>query len=1008
MNKIQRITSTFGVFAILLSLFCPAFSAFGQEDYSDYIPGEIPSNMFVRPTNISGFTGNNGHAGERLTYVAGDKFIPIKEKIDFPNTSFAAGPIYVKGTNDITSGLVCGKNYVLSVTVKNLTPQIRQEQIFAFSVGSNQAPVRITVSNSEYQTYNVAFTALADMSALNFGLDATIDRSTYTTDELGTIHISLENGKEMYLAEETAHSMTLTGASVAEKGERVSYRAELLNQLGIKGNLDQQFDWFILSGDRTRVVEDGFTITNSQEGVDITVSQSVQPGKYVVFAVSQSNENIKKGISLEVSEKLTYDDYVPASRTDNIILEPGSINSYTPNNGAAGTLEYDLDDQTYFTWREKATAVQFYKAGPSVLGTAKLAEAIEKDEKYVLSVRLKNTSPTVKESLDFALALYGDSVPAIKIPVSNTDYVTFNKTFTASRNSTAIAIGLDGMVDRSLYTQEDFGSITMDLTSGGSLYIAKEEPYEITNTILGENEILPGTSTTLMSQILNQVGLPYESDQNISWSVMNEDCTERAEDITIIPQGNGLVTVSVSDNAQYGVYSVVARSDSYGWVKKAKISVVDSVDERIADLSVVKLGNEIVLNSTVKDTEEGKIYFYLAEYNGAELVKANYSSVTPENGDATARLSLLNVSNANTVKAFVWTEALKPIKNMYNYIREYSVNELDSLYGDDQAIDMFDSPEVCTFYNDKKAAVSVTFDDGNYNAAVYYDSLFQKYNMHGTAMVVSDWLKNIDAWQQLLDKGTIDIGNHSKAHGIKYDEDEYTQEELEADITASYNALVQMFPDEKIIVFATPWCRYTSDAGTEILKNHYANRTGGRGFLSSNPTDTELMRIPSYIVQSSQSIETLNANIDKAVNEGKWYSLLMHGVNETNPETTNNNINKNVCEEHFSYIGSKQDVWAGSMTEVIQYIKERNTARITVNWIRENAMSLSLSDTMDDERFDFPLTYKINVPSHWDSVRVTQNYNSVTVATQMVGDKNYVYINIIPDKGDITLENVDI
>jgi len=30
------------------------------------------------------------------------------------------------------------------------------------------------------------------------------------------------------------------------------------------------------------------------------------------------------------------------------------------------------------------------------------------------------------------------------------------------------------------------------------------------------------------------------------------------------------------------------------------------------------------------------------------------------------------------------------------------------------------------FYNNKKAAVSVTFDDGNYSAAEYYNSLFRR------------------------------------------------------------------------------------------------------------------------------------------------------------------------------------------------------------------------------------------------------------------------------------------
>ena len=1001
--------SVFVVFVIILSLLCPAFSAMAQQDYSDYIPGEKPANIFVRPASINSFTGNNGCAGQRLTYVSGDKFIPIKEKAVSSDTYFAAGPIFVTGSENITSGLVRGKSYVLSVTLKNTTPEIREEQVFAFFTGINQTPVKIPFYDSEYRTYNTVFTALADSTSLSFGLDATIDRSGYSAEELGTVHISMESGKEIYLAEETAHSMTLTcSKAVAEQGDSVEYRAELLNQIGIKGNLGQEFSWLVLNESRTDVIEEGFTISDSQDGIKIDVSQSAQPGKYVVLAESKVNADIKKGISLEVTEKLSYDDYIPAPKTDNIVLAPGSINSYTPNNGAAGSFEYDLDNQTYFTWREKAIGVQFYKAGPTILNSTKLSQSIENGEKYVLSVRLKNTSPDIKDSLDFALALYGDSVPVLKIPVTNTEYVTFNKTFTASRNSTAIAIGLDGTIDRSSYTQEDLGTITMDLTDGGSLYIAKEAPYGITNTILGADEITPGTSTTLKSQIVNQVGLPYESDQSISWTAMNENCTEVAEDIIITPRTNGEIFVTASDGAAYGTYFIVARSDSYGWVKKAKISVVDSVDERIADLSVVKLGNEILLNASVKDTQESKIYFYLAEYDGTKLVEVNNCSVIPKNGDATARVSLAGVSNENTVKAFVWGNNMKPIWNMYNYEREYSVSNLDSVYGDDQAIDMFDSPEVCTFYNDKKAAVSVTFDDGNYSAAVYYDSLFQRYNMHGTAMVVSDWIKNIDAWQKLLDNGTIDIGNHSKTHAIKYDEDQYTEEELEADITGSHNALAQMFPNEKIIVFATPWCRYTADAGAEILKNHYANRTGGSGFLSSNPTDEQMMKIPSYIIQSTQSIQTLNANIDKAIAEGKWYSLLMHGVNETNPETANNNINKDVCEAHFRYIGSKSDVWAGSMTEVIQYIKERNTANITINWIRENAMNLSLTDTLDDARFDFPLTYKVNVPSHWDSVKVTQNYNSVTVATQMVGDKNYVYINIIPDKGDVTLENIDI
>ena len=68
-------------------------------------------------------------------------------------------------------------------------------------------------------------------------------------------------------------------------------------------------------------------------------------------------------------------------------------------------------------------------------------------------------------------------------------------------------------------------------------------------------------------------------------------------------------------------------------------------------------------------------------------------------------------------------------------------------------------------------------------------------------------------------------------------------------------------------------------------------------------------------------------------------------------------------------------------------------------------MSITLTDTLDNNRFDFPLSYKVNVPNHWENITVTQNYQSTEVTTFKEGDKTYAYINIVPDKGDVTLES---
>lgn len=68
----------------------------------------------------------------------------------------------------------------------------------------------------------------------------------------------------MYLAEETAYDMTISGdANVIETEGSANFKAELLNQLGIKGKLGQEFEWVVLNADRTQEINEGFTITKT-------------------------------------------------------------------------------------------------------------------------------------------------------------------------------------------------------------------------------------------------------------------------------------------------------------------------------------------------------------------------------------------------------------------------------------------------------------------------------------------------------------------------------------------------------------------------------------------------------------------------------------------------------------------------------------------------------------------------------------------------------------------------
>ena len=440
------------------------------------------------------------------------------------------------------------------------------------------------------------------------------------------------------------------------------------------------------------------------------------------------------------------------------------------------------------------------------------------------------------------------------------------------------------------------------------------------------------------------------------------------------------------------------------------IEELGNTAENILSLDLSQVLDDVTLKADVSGTNAQFIRFIAAEYNtNGKLVSVNLEDVAVKNKKASGEVCLNDVTAGNKVKAFVWTDDFSPVSNLYEYNMEITVKTTAELYGEELSENSYEAPAATNFYNNKTAAVSVTFDDSVYSAAEYYDSLFEKYGMRGTAMLVSDWITErngvagagIESWQELIDRGNIDIANHSKTHKLKYTTDNPTSEQLEADITGGYNALKEYFPNEQILGFAAPWIQNPDAAVSEIKKHHYVNRASGNGgFVDADPTEEMWYNLPSFVV-NQQDISVLNGKIDTAIEEGKWFVHLMHTVGGGEYEIT-----KDVCDNHFAYIASKSDkVWAGSLNDVTKYIRERQNSKISYNWIREKAMSITVTDTLDDLLFDFPLTVKVNVPSEWSEARCYMNRELAELEVVLENGNKYVYVNVIPDKGDIILEN---
>ena len=89
---------------------------------------------------------------------------------------------------------------------------------------------------------------------------------------------------------------------------------------------------------------------------------------------------------------------------------------------------------------------------------------------------------------------------------------------------------------------------------------------------------------------------------------------------------------------------------------------------------------------------------------------------------------------------------------------------------------------------------------------------------------------------------------------------------------------------------------------------------------------------------------------------------------------------------------------------MVKYIKEKESATLSVVSSTSSQIVLSLTDTLDNVIYDQPLTIRSEVPSSWGSfVRVQQGSNISTVPSVVEGSVTVAYYNVVPDRGLITL-----
>lgn len=290
------------------------------------------------------------------------------------------------------------------------------------------------------------------------------------------------------------------------------------------------------------------------------------------------------------------------------------------------------------------------------------------------------------------------------------------------------------------------------------------------------------------------------------------------------------------------------------------------------------------------------------------------------------------------------------------------------------------------------SAVSHTFDD---NIQLQLDTvvpLFDEYGFNLTLYTMTDaWTPaNWDDLNEAASNGH-EIGSHSVTHTSFGDLNDAGEKE---ELVDSQQSIWDEVSTRQSLTFAYPYCATGNDS---LVTAHYiAARVCSGTINSSSPSN--FARISSIIVGSEGSVKTatdLNTRVRSGERQSGWTVFLYHAIDNSGGYSP---IASDEIESHLAFLSDNpEDYWVDSFVNVVKYIRERNSVSVTQISANDDTVQVSVSDTLSNDIYDYPISLEFQLPDGWDSASVQQNMEVIPTYTD--GDK--LYFDLVPDSGSI-------
>lgn len=304
--------------------------------------------------------------------------------------------------------------------------------------------------------------------------------------------------------------------------------------------------------------------------------------------------------------------------------------------------------------------------------------------------------------------------------------------------------------------------------------------------------------------------------------------------------------------------------------------------------------------------------------------------------------------------------------------------------------------KVTNWEGNKTSAITFTFDDclaNQYKTAV---PILDKYGYKASFYIVTNWMAYSSTdhytWAnaQSMAANGHEIGSHTVSHA-NLNTSTYIDEMANSQSTIQSNANV----DCQTIVY--PNCIAPSSE-TECAKYYIGGRICNGQI--EGPTPSNYFEIGSLICGnqgSYNSTSSFQTAFQSCKNKSGWAVFLIHEIDNGSGYSP---LSSTILDEALSYLKTNDaDYWVTTFGNAIKYSKERNAATLSELTNTSSAITMTVSDNLDDKIYNYPLTISRALPSGWSEVSVTQNGKAMESSIS----NGYIYFQAIPDGGTVTI-----